>query len=196
MASHNLLEKIKINNFKNTCIVEIGSARESAGDQTSTSYFKNIATKIDATFFSVDFSPLSHAYAREIINENAILSDGATFLSSFEKYSNKKISILYLDNFDIIYNDKHKESLLKRVGNIYSKNNEDLNNERSSIVHLEQLISALPYLENNNVIIIDDTMIINDIWWGKGALAVPHLLSIGYTINYKSDDGVLLTNYL
>ena len=196
MASHNLLEKIKIDILKDTCIVEIGSARESAGDQTSTSYFKNIANKIGATFFSVDFSPLSHTYAREIINENAILSDGSAFLSTFEKYSNNKISILYLDNFDIIYNDKHKESLLKRVGNIYSENNEDLNNERSAIVHLEQLKSALPHLENKNVIIIDDTMIINGNWWGKGALAVPYLLSLGYSINHKSEDGVLLTNYL
>jgi hypothetical protein len=195
MSSHKLLSTISIDSFDNTSIVEIGSAREAKIEDTSTFYFEEISKIINSEFYSVDFSEESNNYAKKIIGEKAIFSDGEIFLKNFNKFSKKKISILYLDNFDVIYNDVHKKSLMKRVGNVYEINNEDLNNERSAIVHLNQLKAALPFLNNQNVIIIDDTKYLNNEWWGKGALVIPFLLLSGYKIVTKSEDGILMVNY-
>jgi len=59
--------------------------------------------------------------------------------------------------------------------------------------HLSQLIATVPHLADKCIIIIDDTKLLDDLtWWGKGALAVPFLLDINYTIIASSDDGVAL----
>lgn len=192
MSSHTLLEKINFKSLKIGVIVEIGSSRETNGHESSTFYFNKIAKINNTDFYSVDFSEQSWLMAKSIINEKAILSDGKLFLQNFRNYTSKNISVLYLDNFDIIYNEKHKISLLNRVGNLYEKNNEKLNNERSAVVHLEQLEASYAFLNDDALIIVDDTKFINNNWWGKGALVVPFLIQKGFQVTYKTDDGVAL----
>ena len=195
MASHKLIEHINIDFLVDACIVEIGSARESSGEESSTSFYSTLAKKTNAEFYSVDFSPQSRAMAAEVIGNNAILSDGAAFLKVFDTYSKKKIALLYLDNFDVVYNDQHKKSLLRRVGSVYDDHNEVITNERSAAVHLGQMVAAMPYLAPHNVIIVDDTKSNGDGWWGKGALVVPFLLKTGYRVVAQSEDGLLLANF-
>ena len=192
MASHKLIESADLDFVKGTCVVEIGSARETSGPDSSTYYFSELSDKVGADFFSVDFSPQSYALAKEVVGDRAKLSDGVKFLENFPYSSSKKISILYLDNFDVIYNDKHKESLLRRVGSVYEDNEEELTNERSGIVHLEQMKAALPLLHVKNIVIVDDTKKTEHGWWGKGALVVPYLLEKGYKISNESEDGIML----
>jgi len=194
MSSHKLVEKVNLDFLKHGCVVEIGSARETAGEDSSTAYYEELCLKMDAQFFSVDFSVESQLQAKRIIGDRAYLSDGSKFLNSFQKITSRKISLLYLDNFDVIYNDKHKASLLDRVGTIYSDNNEILTNERSAEVHLEQMKIATSYMAKNNIVVLDDTMIKNNNWWGKGMLVVPFLISVGYKIGATSNDGVLLVS--
>ena len=174
------------------CIVEIGSARESASPDSSTFYFNNIAADIGVPFYSCDFSPQSHAVAKSIVGDRAFLSDGKLFLEGFTKITSKKISLLYLDNFDIVYNEIHFESLKRRVGDTYEQHGEIINNQRSAAVHLEQMIAALPLMAEKSVVIVDDTKQIDNGWWGKGALVVPFLLNNGYEPIVISSDGVLL----
>lgn len=195
MASHKLIECIKIDFLADASIVEIGSARESSGEESSTFFYSTLAKKVNAEFYSVDFSPQSRAMAAQVIGENAVLSDGAAFLKVYDSYSQRKIALLYLDNFDVVYNDKHKQSLLRRVGSVYDDNNEVITNERSAAVHLEQIKAALPFLALKNAVILDDTKLAEDGWWGKGALVVPFLLQNGYNITAQSEDGLLLTNF-
>ena len=195
MSSHGLIEVFGTNFLQNRCIVEIGSAREMGNHESSTIFFHSLSKAFNAQFFSVDFSPSSYKFAADIIGANAFLLDGCEFLENFSSNTNLKISLLYLDNFDVIYNEQHKKSLLSRVGSIYEDRNEDINNERSAQVHFEQLMSALPHLADQNVVIIDDTKLTESGWWGKGALVVPKLIELGYSIKAKSDDGVLLSNF-
>ena len=195
MASHKLIENKDLSFTKGTCIVEIGSARETSGPESSTFYFSELSKQLETDFFSVDFSPQSFALAKEFIGVKAILSDGVKFLESFSTISDKRISILYLDNFDVIYNDKHKKSLLKRVGSVYYDNEEDLTNERSGVVHLEQMKAALPLLNVKNIVIVDDTRKTEQGWWGKGALVVPFLLENGYKISNDSEEGIMLQSF-
>ena len=192
MASHKLIEDLNLDFIKGTCIVEIGSARETSGPDSSTYYFSMLSKKDEADFFSVDFSPQSHSLAKEVVGDSAILSDGVKFLEKFSYWSHKKISVLYLDNFDVVYNDKHKESLLRRIGSVYEDNEEELTNERSGIVHLEQMKASLPHLHVKNIVIVDDTKKTEYGWWGKGALVVPFLLEKGYLISNETEDGILL----
>jgi hypothetical protein len=192
MSSHVLLNQIKFSSLKQGVIIEIGSARETNDEQSSTFYFNQIALKNNTEFFSVDFSEKSWLMAKKIVNDKAILSDGNIFLKNFRSYTKKNISVLYLDNFDVIYNEKHKISLLSRVGSVYLDNKEDLNNKRAAEVHLEQLITALEYLNNDAIIIVDDTKYIDSNWWGKGALVVPYLLKNNYKIIIEDEGGVML----
>lgn len=193
MSSHVLLDQADLSLIpRGSCIVEIGCVRDQSqfesGDN-STVYFDRLSQKHGYGFFSVDFSKDSIAYSRKIVGGRAVQSDGAVFLKDFQS----RIGILYLDNFDVVYNDKHKASLLSRVGTAYEDNNEELSNQRSAEVHLEQLKAALPKMTEVHYIGIDDTMIRDGGWWGKGATCVPYLESLGYRIMARSDDGVLMT---
>jgi hypothetical protein len=192
MSSHVLLNKIELKKLSKGVIVEIGSARETNSSESSTFFFNKIGKENGIDFFSIDFSKDSYLMAKSIINERAILSDGNIFLKNFRNYTDKNISVLYLDNFDVIYNEKHKASLLTRIGNVYEKNNEQLNNIRSAEVHLEQLITAIEFLNQDSYIIIDDTQLIDTNWWGKGAKVVPYLLENGYKIISMEEGGVSL----
>jgi hypothetical protein len=196
MSSHVLLNEIKYSSLKEGVIIEIGSARETNNEESSTFYFNQIAINNNTEFFSVDFSEKSWLMAKEIIHENAILSDGKLFLQNFRNYTNKNISVLYLDNFDVIYNEKHKISLLNRVGNIYQENNENLNNQRAAEVHLEQLVTSMKFLNDDAIIIIDDTKFIESNWWGKGALVVPYLFNNNFKIIIEDEGGVMLKSSL
>lgn len=192
MSSHVLLNEIKYSSLKEGVIVEIGSARETNNEESSTFYFNQIAIKNNTEFFSVDFSEKSWLMAKSIVKEMAILSDGNLFLKNFRNYTKKNISVLYLDNFDVIYNEKHKISLLSRVGSVYEVNNEILNNKRAAEVHLEQLITSLNFLNDDAIIIVDDTKFIDSSWWGKGALVVPYLINNGFKILSQKEGGVAL----
>ena len=195
MSSHSLLDQIALplSMHEKGIIVEIGSAREKEIEKSSTFYFRELAEKINMTFYSVDLSVESYKLAFKILNSFAIHQDGESFLNDFCQHTSQKIVILYLDNYDVIYNDKHRQSLMRRVGTLYTDYYDSFSNEKSAQVHLSQLIAAVPHLADKCIIIIDDTKLLDDLtWWGKGALAVPFLLDINYTIIASSDDGVAL----
>ena len=171
-------------------IVEIGSSRTKKFEDSSTFFFEKISNKYNTDFFTIDFS-------EEVINsiplkftQQKFHMSGEDFMKSFLTYSHKKIGLLYLDNFDIIYNEKHKKSLLSRVGGLYKNKNIELNNENSAKTHLEQLILSMKYLHDNAHVIIDDTSFRNNTWFGKGALCVPYLLENGFQISFKDDEGI------
>jgi len=195
MSSHILLDGINLDFIDGQDIVEIGSAREGDGKTSSTLYFSDIAKKLGCNFFSVDFSKHSFSLAHKLVGDCAIHMDGVEFLAQFETFSSSKIACLYLDNFDVIYSAAHRESLLGRVGDVYTLHNEEITNKRSAQVHLNQLDAALKYMAPQHVIIVDDTKEHEFGWWGKGALVVPQLLSMNYKIQNRSIDGIMLANF-
>ena len=192
MSSHKLVEIIDLEIARNNTIIEIGSSRPTDSFESSTRYFFEISKAIGAKFYSVDVSAKSFETASDICGECAVQQDGSKFLIDHGKEFEKNIAILYLDNFDVVYNDKHKSSLLTRADGVYGPNGEHLNNDRSAEVHLAQVIAALPNLTNNGVVIFDDTQLRDGDWWGKGATGVPYLIGLGFRVIDSHDDGCIL----
>ena len=192
MSSHSLITEVHAAIVPaGTYIIEVGCVREEQqfiSQDNSTFYFDQMAKKNHLNFMSVDFSKVSHGFAERIVGDRALLGDGEAFLNGFKH----TIGILYLDNFDVIYNEKHKMSLMRRVGQAYEDNNEFITNQRSAQVHLNQLKAALPKMSERHFICFDDTMVREGDWWGKGATCVPYLLERGYKIISQSEDGLLL----
>lgn len=194
MASHALIKEISNlqSLLKEGCIVEIGSARESI-ETSSTKYFNDISKKYGVNFYSIDFSEYCYGLAKSLIGNKAILGKGEEKIQEIKE----RISVLYLDNFDIIDNPTHESSLrtrIKKFGNAYEKNNVDIEktNLLSQKTHLTQAQSSLPKLSANGVVIFDDTPRSGDGFSGKGGLAVPWLVSQGFKILHTQGSGVLL----
>ena len=198
MSSHNHVSKIDLERLSSGIVVEIGSSREENTSESSTEFFNTLCKKLNLPFYSVDFSPKSHQIAKSIVGRYAILMDGKLFLESLESLTGaSKIAILYLDNFDVVYNSTHLASLSRRIGDAYERNGEVLTNERSAAVHFEQLKVALPRMSELSIIVIDDTLQKEGSpngWWGKGAYCVDFLLKIGWKLVISDDNGVLLTS--
>lgn len=191
MASHELLSSIKHDFLKGTVVVEIGSSREiDRSEKSSTRFFCELSQRLDFKFHSVDFAEESYRLAKEIAGECAVHSDGAAFLRTLPEST--KISVLYLDNFDVIYSDEHKIDLLQRVSEAYDLAGEEINNERSAEVHLEQMEAALPLMAKKSVVICDDTLLKAGVWWGKCASVVPYLENLGWTVHKKGKVGCML----
>lgn len=192
MSAHILFQKLDLSQVqKGSCLIEIGSQRELQdpdSPENSACFLDRLAKTYGLQFFTVDFSKATYEVARSYVGDKAVLSDGAKFLQQL----NKPISILYLDNFDVIYNEKHKESLMRRVGVAYDEHQEIITNARSAEVHLEQVKVALPLLTTPAFIGFDDTMIKEGKWWGKGASSVPHLLDLGYQIVAQDENGLIM----
>jgi len=197
MASHTLIEKIKNINpiLKEGCIVEIGSVRESIVD-SSTKYFNDISKEYGVNFYSIDFSEYCYGLAKSLIGDKAIFGKGEEQIKNIKE----PISVLYLDNFDVINenNPMHESSLrarIKKFGNAYEKNNVDIEttNILSQQTHLTQSQISLPKLSKNGIVIFDDTPQLDDGFGGKGALAVPWLVSRGLKILHTQGSGVLLS---
>lgn len=192
MASHTLIEKISQEFLKEGNIVEIGSCREGY-HISSTYYYNKLAQKHNTQFYSIDFSLSIIKEAKKYIGDNAICGDGVKELSSLDI----PISLLYLDNFDIIVSPTHRVGLEKRIkkaGDDYKKYgyNIEPTNTTASQVHLEQTKIGITKLTPQGAIIYDDTWEENQTWYGKGAASVPYLLSEGFVIKGRHNRGVIL----
>ena len=185
MGAHTIIQPY-INSIERGSIVEIGSVRESI-ETSSTTYFFELSKLLNKNFYSVDIGERQYTKAKSIIGNNAFQLKGEEFLKDF----NEEISILYLDNFDIIYNESHKKSLLNRVGNDYSDLDLELNIEQSQLAHLTQFQLSEKLLHEDSFVIIDDTWF-DDQWKGKGGTLVPYMLSKGWNILKQNHNHLIL----
>ena len=194
MASHRLIKESFIKNIPEGCsIIEIGVGRvgwdKIPMKANSTIYFDFLAKKHDKDFISVDFNPEMVEYSKQYVGDRCIYAEGTAFLNDFEG----QISALYLDNYDVVYSDKHGKTLDK-YKEVYGAFGYEIkaNNEESAAVHLSQLKAALPKMHAKGVICLDDTLLKNGKWWGKGATCVPYLIDLGWKIVAKCQNGVIL----
>lgn len=196
MASHLLIKEIAPEFIRGGCIVEIGSSRElERKGKSSTFYFNWLCERIKADFYTVDFADESFQLAKTLVGDRAFKDDGAEFLRNFSKISSRKIDVLYLDNYDVIYSEEHKVDLVRRVGNDYSKHGKELNNIEAARVHLDQMKAAISLMAKRSVVICDDTLLDeNGNWWGKCATVIPYLESLGWKIIATSQVGVMLAS--
>jgi hypothetical protein len=193
MATHKRLLKLVDSSWRKPggAIVEVGSQRERG--KGSSYELKQLAECFGIDFFTVDLSTRSYEAAKDSVGECAFLEDGAQFLRDFKG----KISILYLDNYDIIYSQEHAMDISVRMASVaeelgYSFEDEYKQNTNSIFAHLEQARAALPKMTNICIIGVDDTQLRNGTWWGKGALVVPFLIHNGLKVLAHDKKGVIL----
>jgi hypothetical protein len=118
-----------------------------------------------------------------------IQEKGSDWCKKFSTFTNKKISFLYLDNFDFIYEDTDCSN---QILDYKQKFGLEMNNQNCQIEHFKQILYLIPYLDQNCVVACDDTFQHNGCWVGKSGAVVVYLLALGFDIVYNLDSFVIL----
>jgi hypothetical protein len=170
--------------------LEIGSDR----NEGSTKFLADIARNHGTVLHTVDIdNQKAKAFSHPSIMWHT--GKGSEWTKTEYPKIGKKISLLYLDNFDWNYWPKETPDwVYSQINEYKEKFNIDMTNENSEQEHLEQARNLLPWLSDSAVVLCDDTFQINDKWDGKCGLVVPYLQQFGFcvtaTIRYT---GVMLS---
>lgn len=199
-------------------IIEIGSSR----GEGSTDYLLKFSKQNHKKLITVDVRPDVIDYYNNL-QDNTIqaLNDSENFIGKIEH----DVCFAYLDGFDYIPpDDSINHQWMKDMIEDYKQRNPDsphlwLTNENSSRHHLEKTKKLLPLMSNRSIFLFDDTFVPADLkhvtwfkdafdpsskeytsWHGKGATAVPYLISLGWSVLPRikregRDDYVAVKNF-
>jgi len=175
-------------NLKLGLLVEIGSTREDIQGQGSTKEFAEFTKRHGIKFISVDMDELQTKKAQDAFKNIggeclAINAKGEDFIRTYPG----DISAIYLDAFDYDHGN-HSQERKERYSQIL---NLSITNANSAQMHLECAKSIVDRGEVE-IIAIDDTWRNMGMYLGKGAKAVPFLLSNSYSIVSKSNMALIL----
>jgi hypothetical protein len=176
--SHNFLTRVDVDSV----FVEIGSAFHEEG---STNYFGDLAQQYSTILHTVDMNSTEVKKTHlAIVRHTGI---GSEWCANYGNTIGKKISCLYLDNFDYIWDVEQIKKdptdwIAQQVRDYKSKYNIDMNNNACQVEHMNQILSLTPYLADNCVVTLDDTYTINDCWVGKCGPVVVYLQTQGFKI--------------
>ena len=153
-----IFKEIEKKNKKSYLIVETGCIRTTdgyAGDGMSTILFDEFVNFHDGKVVSVDTNEEHCILAQSMTSDKTTVhcSDSIDFLSNYTL--SNKIDLLYLDSFDIDFNNPHK----------------------SAQHHMNEFNAIENKLEKGTIIIVDDHK--ND-QSGKGMYIAKHMKNIGY----------------
>ena len=147
------------------------------------------ARKQDIDFYSVDVEHRKREQDYSNINW-VITESGSKWCKDILPGLNKTIKVLYLDNFDWIWKGMDNVGWIQDQVNLYKTYNMYMNNMNSQRAHLEQMMTALPSMAPQSIVVCDDTWY--NKWWGhfsgKGGAVVPFLLNNGYEVLYTCED--------
>lgn len=169
----------------NSVFVEIGSDRY----EGSTNHLACLAEKYNTLLHTIDVN--NEAQTR-VKHTNVVwhVDTGSNWTKNYNLIN--KISVLYLDNFDWVWNPNVIDSYQLKQIEDYKSRGIEMTNENSQAEHLAQAINLTPFFTDNVVIAIDDTYRVNSTFTGKGGTVVPYLLDIGFTIFKTHDYGIIL----
>jgi hypothetical protein len=118
---------------------------------------------------------------------------GSAWASTYSEKIAKPISLLYLDNFDYIWDVTDIPDWIHLQIKEYKKQfNVVMNNRNCQIEHFKQILSLESWLAPGALVGMDDTYLFNDCWIGKSGPGVIYLLSLGYTLEHYSGKFVIL----
>jgi hypothetical protein len=173
------LENINLNIDQNNIVLEIGSEN----GEGSSVWLHHWAKQRNMEFYSVD---VEHS-RREGVYSNinwVVTSSGSNWCKNVLPGLNKKIKVLYLDNFDWIWEPENMPEWMQGQIDSYARRGVTMNNQNCQEEHRLQVEYCLPYLDEQSVVIMDDTFYY-DHWDGKCATAIPLLLQNGFEIHGK-----------
>jgi hypothetical protein len=172
-------------------ILEIGSDH----NEGSTEFFNGLSVNWEIPFYTVDvtdepqqrFTHLDHIIWQ-------VTEGGAVWTKTVLPTLNRKIKVLYLDNYDWANPGPNADAI--KIN--YAKRNVEWSNIGSQIEHLVQMIHCLPYMAVESLIICDDTPLVehSGTYTGKCGAVVPLLLANSYRIVYSGNNGVILARGL
>lgn len=127
---------------------------------------------------------------------NVIVQDiGSRWSQNYGATCGQPISLLYLDNFDYIWEVSMVFPDIQEQITMYRDwHGIDMNNQNCQVEHLTQLINLYPFLAKNCLVGFDDTYRMNDCWVGKSGPGVVYLLSQGWHIVHCSGYFVIMSN--
>ena len=164
----------------------------------STPHLADLCAERGALLYAVDTSPTKLAMSREATRESAALRTVQERGEDFLRSQQGEIAFVYLDNYDWV------DSATDTSGSYPS----GLSKRESELVHLEQALLLLPKLCAGALVAVDNTWFVEreppggkrlrdqaafarcdtetilrdyDVL-GKGSLAVPYLLSLGFQV--------------
>jgi hypothetical protein len=179
-AYYLLDKKFPTLNYTNQdCVVEIGSHKW----EGSTFFFKDWAMPRKLDFHTVDVCDDALRYAQQHSRTDGInfhITDaGSIWARDVLPTIGKKIKVLYLDNFDWLY-EPRKPYMDVQIAS-YAARGVEMTNENSQKEHRDQALYCQNYMSPQSVIFCDDT------WQdgsgrfnGKCGTAVPLFLASGY----------------
>jgi hypothetical protein len=174
----------KLENFdlavdQNNIVVEIGSER----GEGSSLWLHEWAKQRNIEFYSVDVEHGQRQQEYPEINW-IVTSSGSDWCKNTLLGLNKKIKVLYLDNFDWIWEPENIPGWIQGQIDSYAQRGVTMNNQNCQEEHRLQLEYCLPYLDEQSVVIMDDTYYneTNQLT-GKCATAIPLLLQNGFKLH-------------
>jgi hypothetical protein len=184
--------KILQTNFKHlsfsedNLVLEIGSER----GEGSSKWLHRWAYINNMAFISVDVLSTAKDRAQRYPGEGSydidfkVAGSGSEWCKNELPKLNKKIKVLYLDNFDWIWNPDNIPDWIKKQIEDYGKRGVVMNNVNCQEEHRLQLEYCLPYMDEQSIVIIDDTFMDgkNSKWEGKGGTCIPLLKNKGYVV--------------
>ena len=179
-----------IDGISGDIMLEIGSDRY----EGSTVFLADLAQKKNIDLYSVDVD--TSAYRR--IRHPSVVwqhGTGSDWCRNILPDLGKKISLLYLDNFDYNWDvNKYNESIAQQQQEYRTRFGLDMNNQACQVEHMQQMIYCLPHMADRSIIMCDDTYLLNDCWVGKCGGPVIWLLAQGWKSLVIRDCGVILAS--
>lgn len=169
--------------------VEIGSER----GEGSTVSLNNLAGQYNTKLISVDISSnAKQIYGKQLINTEFIVESGAAWAEEFSKEW-KDIALLYLDNFDYIWDINNVSPAIQVQMQEYAGQGIVMNNQNCQAEHMRQIVALRTCLAPGAVVVFDDTYCYNDCWIGKCGPAVVYLQAHGWSVVHQTlDCGVIM----
>ena len=166
---------------QNSSIMEFGASR----DFGSTRLVSDLARETNSSVKLVDPNSKTLSDAENSVEDGLKLETFCVKGEDLDLENFKNVGLFHLDGFDIVTSHPHKKSTIED----YKKNGIDLLNDGnvlSAESHLKISQKIIQARENNPcVVIFDDTWAYKGIWYGKGATAVPLLISKGISLVSK-----------
>lgn len=174
----------------NLMVLEIGSDR----GEGSTDDLYNIASQHKVEVTTVDVVDWAKRNSNNLCINYEVYRSGSAWCAEILPMLNKKIKILYLDNFDWTWNEAKPEDWILRQQKEYRDRGVVMNNINCVNEHLLQAMHCLPYLDDNCLVICDDTWKCTNlgIYVGKCGPAAHYLIQHGFNVIYLDNSSMIL----
>lgn len=172
-----------------TAWIEIGSER----GEGSTMALAGQAQRWGTHLYSVDID----TYARDNLTHDSLtcfVQSGSDWAKNTWPTIAKKVSFVYLDNFDWIWDTADISlHICNQIVTYKQKFGIDMDNQNCQLEHFKQALALSPWLADNCVVAMDDTFVNKGVWTGKCGPAVVYLIALGFRcVNRSMTGGTVL----